>query len=425
MRKERIIKPMAFLTATAGMAAMMMSCSEGPTNPYDDGEFVRTPLYEISMNENQTRAAETFGKNATAKVYELLEDGNIKDNVCYSPLSMQMALSMFTHNCEESVSKEVSDKYLDFFGVTSLKELEDFNGMLLRELPKVDGRVKFTLANSVWENEGANVLKDASPWLSSYGAEMFKADFNASNTVKRINDWTLKKTNDRISLYNEDANISMYDVLYVNALHFIGKWAVPFEEGKGKMDFTDVDGNVKKVDMLFSSMATGGSKYADEKKSITGELKGRRFARIPFGNGGYNMYAVLPKDGESIADCAKFVTAEGFSLDEKTAMSLGQITLPAFETQLDMDGLQEILGELGFPVNFATDSGRSASMNIRQKTFFKVTKDGAEGAGTTSVAVSLGVPQNVVDVNFNRPFIYYVKEQSSGTVLFIGSVKKF
>lgn len=419
------MKARNYMAAMIAVAGLAVSCSDEPASRNDDGIFVKTPLYEISMNETQTRAAETLRDIAASKVYELLEEDKTAENVCYSPLSMQLALSMVAHDCRESISEETSRKLLEFMGVADFEQLDDFNRLLLRELPKVDGMVKFTLANSVWRGEESEIQKESPSWLSFYNAEMFNVDFNDPQAVKRINEWTLDKTGNKIKLYDDNADIKGMDMLYVNALHFLGKWSVPFEEGQEKMDFTDVNGNVKKVDRLYWNMATGGSEYAKENKSVTGELKSRRFAKIPFGNGGYSMYAVLPKEGESVAECAKFVVGEGLCLEDKTEVANGEITLPGFETQLDVDGIQEKLAALGFPVDFVTDSGSSAAMNIKQKTFFKVTKDGSEGAGATSVAISLGVPKVGVDVNFNRPFIYYVMEQSTGTVLFIGSVKKF
>ncbi|MDE6095525.1 MAG: hypothetical protein K2G52_04990 [Muribaculaceae bacterium] len=377
------------------------------------------------MTESQTRSAESFRDLAGEKVYMLLEEDKAVDNVCYSPLSMQLALSMFAHDCGESISEETSQKVLEFLGIADFDELDEFNRLLLRELPKVDGMVKFTLSNSVWRGKERKIQQEGFPWLSVYDAEMFDVDFNDPGVVKQINEWTLGKTGNKIKLYDDNADIKWMDMLYVNALHFLGKWSVPFEEGQEKMDFTDVDGNIKKVDRLYWNMATGGSGYSKEKKTVTGDVDGRHFAKIPFGKGGYSMYVVLPKEDESVADCANFIIGEGLCLEDRTEVSSGEITLPAFETQLDIEGIQEKLVTLGFPINFVTDSGRSATMNVKQKTYFKVTKDGAEGAGTTSVAISLGVPKGDVDVNFNRPFVYYVMEQSTGTVLFIGSVKKF
>lgn len=232
------------MVAAVGLAA---SCSDDPEIRNDNAIFERTPLYEIAMTESQTRSAESFRDLAGEKVYMLLEEDKAVDNVCYSPLSMQLALSMFAHDCGESISEETSQKILEFLGIADFDELDEFNRLLLRELPKVDGMVKFTLSNSVWRGKERKIQQEGFPWLSVYDAEMYDVDFNDPGVVKQINEWTLGKTGNKIKLYDDNADIKWMDMLYVNALHFLGKWSVPFEEGQEKMDFTDVDGNIKRL----------------------------------------------------------------------------------------------------------------------------------------------------------------------------------
>ena len=100
---------MAAMIAVAGLA---VSCSDEPASRNDDGIFVKTPLYEISMNETQTRAAETLRDIAASKVYELLEEDKTAENVCYSPLSMQLALSMVAHDFNPSTQEAEAGRSL-------------------------------------------------------------------------------------------------------------------------------------------------------------------------------------------------------------------------------------------------------------------------------------------------------------------------
>lgn len=415
MNTKRLLKLGSLMTGLLVFSGLAVSCSDNET--VKDG-FTQTPLYEISMNDAQTRAAKIFQEKTAAQVYEKLEADNPEDNVCYSPLSLQMALSMFTHSCGETLSKEVADKYLDFFGVNSLDELEDFNSMLINELPKVDGWVKSTLANSVWEIGSDIELNKEASWMKKYGAEIFSFQQSDPSIVKKINEWTLSKTNNRIQLLDPDTRLSDPLVMYINALYFLGKWSRPFSEDK--MTFTDVNGVEKKVDALESHGKPSGE-YQDV-GIINGVSDGRIFAVIPFGNGGYRMYAVLPAEGESIAECASYISGINF-MPEKAGEVKGMITtIPAFEINYEPKNIVDILRNMGYPVEFVTDGGISATIDIKQKTFFKMTKDGAEGAGATFVGASLGVPTYA---KFDRPFIYYVREQSTGTILFIGSVKTF
>ncbi len=414
--KSSLKKVGSLLTGLLMFSGLAVSCSD---NESGNDSFTNTPLYQISMNEAQTRASKVFKEKTAAQVYSKLEAENPQENVCFSPLSLQMALSLFTHSCGDNYSKEVADKYLGFFGVNSLDELGSFNSMLIKELPKVDGRVKFTLANSIWEIGDFGLDKGAS-WMKNYGTEIFGFPTTDPSIVKKINDWTLSKTNNRISLLDPNAPAPDEQVMYVNALYFLGKWSLPFTEGQDQMTFTDVNGEEKKVNSLISPY----NYDRDIEQIKTGEADGRVFSVIPFGNGGYRMYAVLPAEGETIAECAEYLSGINFLPENAGEVKSSLVTVPAFEINYDPGNLSDILDQMGYPVRFETKDGKPVSMGIKQKTFFKMTKDGAEGAGVTSVSISTGT-QPPFHPTFDRPFIYYVMEQSTGTILFIGSLKTF
>ncbi len=405
-----------------------VSCSDKRENPFEDAEFTKTPLYEINMTEMQTRAAKTFQEKTGSRVYEILESDFASDNVCFSPLSLQMALSMFSHYCDEGISKDIAKEYLKFLGFSTLEELKNFNSMILKELPKVDGMVKLTLANSIWANSEGRLNFSSTPsWLSDYNVEMFKVPFDDTLTIKRINEWALNKTKNKILLYDDNANIGIKDILLINAFYFLGKWSIPFVENNEKMNFKGIGGQKEVAKLKYNSFGIP-NEYNGEKRALTGNSDGRLFAKIPFGNGGYNMYAILPKDGETIEECSRYLSKIEFLPEEQGYISYsGNITIPAFEAKYDVEGLNNALIKIGFPLDFISDEGYTANIDLKQKTVFKMTKDGAEGAGITSVAVSTGMPDmdKVIDVEFNRPFTYYVMEQSTGTLLFIGSVKSF
>ena len=62
--------------------------------------------------------------------------------------------------------------------------------------------------------------------------------------------------------------------------------------------------------------------------------------------------------------------------------------------------------------------------------FIHATKIMVDENGTEAAAVSLGgmtsgVPKPVPRIVFDRPFIFYIQENTTGTILFIGSVKTF
>jgi len=56
---------------------------------------------------------------------------------------------------------------------------------------------------------------------------------------------------------------------------------------------------------------------------------------------------------------------------------------------------------------------------VKHKTFIKVDEEGTEAAAATSVGI---VPTSVFALLLDRPFIFAIRESTSGTILFIGRV---
>ena len=55
---------------------------------------------------------------------------------------------------------------------------------------------------------------------------------------------------------------------------------------------------------------------------------------------------------------------------------------------------------------------------------FRINENGAEGAAASIVynGISTGEDPSIINVDFNRPFIYLIEEVTTGAILFIGEV---
>ena len=65
---------------------------------------------------------------------------------------------------------------------------------------------------------------------------------------------------------------------------------------------------------------------------------------------------------------------------------------------------------------------------VKQDTYINVDEVGTEAAAVTTVGIVMtsmpAQPQKVV-FNANKPFIYVIQENSTGSILFMGIVKNF
>ena len=109
------------------------------------------------------------------------------------------------------------------------------------------------------------------------------------------------------------------------------------------------------------------------------------------------------------------------------------LRLPRFKLEYEKE-LNEVLTALGMGIAF--DAGRADFTGInrggglwidyvKHKAFVEVNEEGTEAAAVTVVAINQcagcggGTP---ISMHVNRPFIFTIREQHSGTILFIGKV---
>ena len=60
---------------------------------------------------------------------------------------------------------------------------------------------------------------------------------------------------------------------------------------------------------------------------------------------------------------------------------------------------------------------------VKHKTFVEVNEQGTEAAAVTSLYYARGIP-TVVDMIVNRPFFFAIRDDQTGTILFMGSVSE-
>ncbi|MFH1250153.1 MAG: serpin family protein, partial [bacterium] len=61
---------------------------------------------------------------------------------------------------------------------------------------------------------------------------------------------------------------------------------------------------------------------------------------------------------------------------------------------------------------------------VKHKTFVEVNEEGTEAAAVTSVEIGLTSIGSGITMRINRPFVFAIRENHSGTILFIGKIVK-
>ena len=344
-------------------------------------------------------------------LFTAISDVNSSENICISPLSAQMALSMTAAGATGETKEEIYGALQQSGNVNAkCKDIIDNIG---------NDECEVSIANSIWINEKLNVKEDFVKESKKYfNAQVTTAPFNKA-TLKNINDWCSTMTNGKIKSILDE--IKKSDRMYlINALYFKGAWTTAFDKSNTvQKPFTTVNGNVVEVDMMHQT-----------KKTIYYEDSVLQMASMPFRHK-YRMLLILPAEGVSISEAATHL-ATNYSkcLDNMSRYSV-ELSLPRFRSEFKTS-LKNTLREMGIEKAFSASSRFDSISdyplyidNIVQKTYISIDEEGAEAAAVTGISMALtGLPRPLEKrvLNLNRPFLYMITDYTKENVLFIGKV---
>ncbi len=356
-----------------------------------------------------------FGFNLYDKILDQYADSSL----CISPYSIYTAVSMAANGADGKTLEEMME-VLGFPGQnvdmlnTSLKNLN----MLL---VKKDAETVFETANSVWYNtDGFEVFPDfVAAMTDYYDAVVEGRDFSDSSTLPEINGWVKDKTHEKIEKIIE--RINRDDVCYlINALYFNGKWATVFDREKTHDGFfTGFNGKTVEVPTMYLE-DTFGIIINDRLSAV----------ELPYGDGSWAMYLILPPRGTSPAEWCRNELFTGWDeIRGQFAAEKVEIYLPQFKLENSFE-LSKQLKMAGMPTAFTNAAdfsnlgpGSLAISQVLHKTFIDVNEEGTEAAAVTAVIITrTSMPDS--EIRFSRPFVYLIAEKTTGSIIFLGQITK-
>jgi serpin B len=398
---------------TMNLCSLLLALLAGCSSITDAG---RVPMRSLTKEEERVvDASSGFGLNLFREINRT-EKGK---NLFISPLSVSMALGM-TMNGASGATLDSMRRTLDVAGMTEA-EINASYRSLIDLLTRVDPGVKFQIANSIWSRQGFAVEQ---PFIDTnrhyFDAEIASLDFSSADASKTINGWVSQKTNGKIEKIVPD-QIDRDMVMYlINAIYFKGSWRSRFDPKEtADAPFTVVNGSTKQVPMMHNHAAY--AYYGDQDLQAID---------LPYGDSLFSMTVLLPNPSVDIDTFAGTLTEENLNRwigSLKPGGDAIDLYLPKFRLEYEKT-LNDMLKEMGMGIAFsgAADftrierSGGLAISEVKHKTFVEVNEEGTEAAAATSVGIirtSLP-PQMRVD----RPFIFLIRERTSGAILFIGKI---
>ncbi len=342
-------------------------------------------------------------------------------NIFISPLSISICLAMVYNGASGETREEMANALQ--LQDLSLEVINNSFASLLKLLSSLDENVKLLIANSLWAKKG---IEFSSEFIdinkNYYAAEVSVLDFGDPSAPSIINNWVKNKTNGLIP--NIIDRIASDDLMFlINAIYFKGIWTHQFDE-KATRDapFYRSNGVPTEVKMMSQN---GKFPY----------FKGENFGAIslPYGNKNLSMYIFLPDKDVLIESFVADISAEKWeSWMSSFAVSNGSISLPRFEMSYEILlndvlkslGMLKAFGKADFDAMFANNMEACISV-VKHKAFVEVNEEGTEAAAVTMVGIKLtSVHVGEFRMLVNRPFLCAIRDNTSGTILFMGIINR-
>ncbi len=442
------------------MAALLAACERPPEVPDQPERVVERvpqpeaeppeerpdeePVQEVDTmpltDEDFARFGEGHRDFALALFAALAEDPEMTDkNLLVSPHSILSALAM-VYAGADGLTREQMRKALRLgLDEPALHGAFSRLDQALAErsaIKREDEARGFTLnvVNRLWGHHDYEFVPAYLDLVEAYyGAGIERVDFEADpNKVRgQINAWVEEQTRDRIRDLLPDGSLDEDTrLVLVNAIYFLASWHEAFEEAETrKAPFTRPDGSPTEVDMMHR---TGRLQAHVGEETVA--------VAIPYLGGDTVLLAMMPADPqadflawERSLDRAAFDAALVRMESEQVALDF-----PKFRTEGGFR-LSDLLKAMGMEEAFDPPQanfermtgvppgiiGRSLYIDeVFHKTFIDLDEAGTEAAAATAVVMmrltAVQPEPEPISIRFDRPFVYAIYDQPTGTILFLG-----
>ncbi|MGA2297519.1 MAG: serpin family protein [FCB group bacterium] len=357
-----------------------------------------------------------FGLNLFQEVNR--EEGD--KNIVLSPLSVSMALGMTVNGAAGSTRDSMLNT-LEMLGI-SIDQVNSSYQSLINLLLNMDSKVQFELANSIWYRNTWVFEQSFFDVCNKYfNSQVTGLNFDDPSAKNTINNWVNTQTKGKIPDII-DAIDPTSIMFLINTIYFKGNWTYKFDTTLTKdLPFYLLDGTSQTCKMM--------SQLAYLSYSRTQDFD---VVDIPYGSKNFSMTIFLPSSNNNINDFINGMTQDNYNqwlLNFKTDSV--NIFIPKYKVEYKIK-LNDALINMGMGIAFG-DYANFYNMTkvpgtyigeVLHKTYVLVDEAGTEAAAVTSVDIrnESMAPGGHITIRLDRPFVFVIREKSSGTIVFIGKI---
>ena len=410
--------------ATAG-AVVFLKPYNPTTPPKIDDQFSK--IEDRGSTTERITAVATANNKFNIDLYKkVATTGN--NNLFFSSYSIFSALAMTYEGADGETAQEMKNVF--YFPEENI--LRPNFAALYNIINKKDKKYELRTGNALWAQKDYKFLDSYFSNVEKYyGGKAVNLDFINETELSRntINTFIAEQTNDRIKNIIPSGGVNSKTRLVIsNAIYFKGKWNIEFDKEKTQdRDFKTPTGTIKVPTMAMYPKSEEQFNYYENDSLQALEL--------PYKDKELSMIIFLPKADNGLSSLENDMDFDKLSEWTSNLKStvVDEIYLPKFEFELYTE-VVEPLRDLGMVSAFSQGAADFSKMtgdkdlyvsNILHKAFIKVDEEGTEAAAATVViikATSIGEPVQLKIFNADHPFIFMIRENSTGAILFMGRI---
>jgi serine protease inhibitor len=384
----------------------------------------------VSLSSNAVARVE--GNTAFAfELYSRLK--GINGNLLFSPWSISSAMAMTYVGARENTARQLaSTLHFD----ANLERLRAALGELRETLAKPGAGIELNVADGVWAHSDQVFLPSYLNVLNkSFGAKprLVNFDAQAGSIAREINGWVAEQTKGQFTdVVTPESLGNLTRLVLVDTVYFKGVWETKFEPNAT----TDAPFYFTRSNSVSCRMMKCSDRFKYAENYPDCEL-----IELPYGSGDLSMVVLLPcvrYNPESPGDSFPSLEfLESKLTSENLARWVGaarlgykpiDVYLPKFSFRTTTE-LTNALAGMGMPDAFqyrvADFSGMTGDPNlfismVKHDAFVEVNEEGTRAGAATEVHLrTKGISPHFAA---NHPFLFLIRDNRTGVVLFLGRV---
>jgi serpin B len=367
------------------------------------------------------------GNNAFAvTLYQKLRSGD--GNLFFSPYSISLALAMTYAGARGNTEQQMAQS-LHF--ILPQERLHPAVNALDQQISSYaqannnsDTGFRLNIANAIWGQDGFPFLPTYLDLLAqNYGAGMHLADFvhAAEPSRQEINAWVEQQTQGKITdLFPQGSIDGTTRLVLADAIYFKAAWENPFDPASTKnQTFYLLNGSQTSVPMMHSR---------SEAAYLYAQGSNYQAVGLPYAGSNVMMVVLMPASGSFTDFEAGLTDAQLAGILAGMAGKPLNLAMPKFKIESGFD-LKSTLASLGMPDAFDNNADFSGMDGMKDlfigdvlhKAYVNVDENGTEAAAATGVVmVGMAAPAQVQNVTIDHPFLFFLFDPQTKTVLFMG-----